>query len=235
MSKTAVIIALLVLLAIVVVVVATRKGAPVYTLVFEDGETASISCARPDVISASYGPAEASATCPTADVLAATRKILESGGSIDVSANALGVSTRCAGSVRQLSVQFRCSGAGSEQFVSRADGHASEPSDTPYLRWRPGNERPPRPTPYSKGPPLAENVWSNAAGIGAEAGIIRRRAAVRQSRGEGPASAGDSWADQLVANDAEAVGVYLPGGTRGPKREPGWAVRPGRRRTNWIR
>ena len=253
MSKTATIIALLVLLALVLVYV-TKGGASSVTSVFEDGDVAAISCTNPEIIAASYGPAAASPTCPTADVTIEVQQLFAKGKPFNVSASVLGVSDTCTGEARQLTVKFRCPattgmrnsstttyGSGgsiatraTEHFMSSADDHPDEPDDTRLLRWRPGVDRRLLPTPYSKGPPLAEGLWSNAAGLEDEGGIARRRIAVRQAVAEGPATDGDSWADRLVANDAEAMGVYLPGNHHGPKREPGWAIRPDKRRTNWV-
>lgn len=69
-----------------------------------------------------------------------------------------------------------------------------------------GSEPPLRPSVYAEGPPVGDDaLWSETTGV--------------------------APADDL---NAGAAGIYVPGGHWAPKRAPGWAIRPGHRRTNWV-
>ena len=223
MSKVAAILAVLVVL---VIVVAYSQRAPPPMSVFADGEVASFSCAAPQIANASYGPARASTSCPTADVTRTVKELARK-GPFRVSADALGVDG-CEGTPRQLAVAFTCPATSTGTSSSTTYGASGQGEGFT-------GGRPLRATPYSQGPPLAEGVWSDQVELSGDNDPAQRKA-VRglPHRVLDGAHASDALTEAMRDTDAEAVGVYLPGNTHGPKREPGWAIRSGRRRTEWI-
>lgn len=250
MSKSASIIAVLVVL-VLVVLYSRRAAPPAITSTFAEGDVVGVSCPNPQVVSASFGPQQSSATCPTADVTAAVQALLGTDKPFNATTADLGVTAQCGGTPRQLSVTFTCpatttdgssssttygSGGTAANIASRKGEHITDTSQHSMSVSRSESftsDRPLRATPYSQGPPLAESVWSDAASLNDDPARQKATHGLPHRVLTG-ADAGDALTEALRDTDAEALGVYLPGNMHGPKREPGWAIRPGKRRTNWV-